>query len=266
MGSTSSFYTIINDVYDAANHALRTVLSYLHTHQTDPQGGMLDHGLAMTPASLLDDDHTQYRLESEDHTHLSSGLQGGTLALDASTITSGRFGKTRLEWTANKVLLGAGAGADPTEINEPTSTIGTAVSENLRNSNDGEQSTNSVSYVKKKEMLLNAPLANCRIKFQLKTSNAAHTAYGRIYKNGVALGTEQSTTTTDYATSSEDFSGFASGDLIQIFIHSSSTSGICYTDFMRLYYDRRFTHLFGETLVTVIEVEGSESVTNQDPV
>ena len=38
------------------------------------------------------------------------------VSLAASQITSGRFGKTRLEWTADKLLSGAGVGADPTEI------------------------------------------------------------------------------------------------------------------------------------------------------
>lgn len=32
----------------------------VHTHQDGTQGGQLDHGLAMTGASLLDDDHPQY--------------------------------------------------------------------------------------------------------------------------------------------------------------------------------------------------------------
>lgn len=31
-------------------------------------------------------------------------------------VTSGRFGKDRLEWTADKLLKGAGPGSDPTEI------------------------------------------------------------------------------------------------------------------------------------------------------
>jgi len=51
-----------------------------HSHQsTGAQAGQLDHGLAMSAASLLDDDHTQYRLESADHSHQSTGLQGGKL-------------------------------------------------------------------------------------------------------------------------------------------------------------------------------------------
>ena len=47
---------------------------------------------------------------------------GGTLqsgSMDAARITTGRFGKSRLEWTADKLLKGAGAGADPTEIDVP---------------------------------------------------------------------------------------------------------------------------------------------------
>jgi hypothetical protein len=42
---------------------------------SDP--GVTDHG-ALT--GLLDDDHTQYRLESEDHSHASSGAQGGQIS------------------------------------------------------------------------------------------------------------------------------------------------------------------------------------------
>ena len=37
----------------------------------------------------------------------------------AGDILSGRFGASRLEWGAGKLLKGAGAGADPTEIDVP---------------------------------------------------------------------------------------------------------------------------------------------------
>ena len=58
----SSVYEILNDVWDATNHALKTVFSMIHTHQSSAQGGTLDHGAALT--GLTDDDHTQYVLES----------------------------------------------------------------------------------------------------------------------------------------------------------------------------------------------------------
>ena len=56
-----------------------------------------------------------FKLHADKHT------KGGAdeVSLAASQITSERFGKTRLEWTAAKLLKGAGAGADPTEIDVP---------------------------------------------------------------------------------------------------------------------------------------------------
>lgn len=39
--------------------------------------------------------------------------------LDAAKITSGRFSKSRLEWTGDRLLVGAGVGANPTEIVVP---------------------------------------------------------------------------------------------------------------------------------------------------
>ena len=57
-----------------------------------------------------------FKLHADKHT------KGGAdeVSLAASQITSERFGKTRLEWTAAKLLKGAGAGADPTEIDVPS--------------------------------------------------------------------------------------------------------------------------------------------------
>lgn len=63
-----------------------------------------------------------HHARSHDHSLAADGTPiavAGVPNLDAAKITSGRFGKTRLEWTANKLLKGAGAGADPTEIDVP---------------------------------------------------------------------------------------------------------------------------------------------------
>lgn len=53
---------------------------------TGSGGGVTDHG-ALT--GLTDDDHTQYRLESADHSHQTTGLQAGKIdhgaALDGLT-------------------------------------------------------------------------------------------------------------------------------------------------------------------------------------
>jgi len=55
----------------------------------------------------------------------------------AGDILSGRFGASRLEWTAGKLLKGAGAGANPTEIDVP-SAMGLAI---FGDGSDGDLST-----------------------------------------------------------------------------------------------------------------------------
>ena len=60
-----------------------------HTHATTGlQGGTVAHSVLTGLTS--GDPHTQYRLESEDHTHATTGLQGGTVAHSALTgLTTG---------------------------------------------------------------------------------------------------------------------------------------------------------------------------------
>ncbi len=140
------------------------------------------------------------------------------------------------------------------------------VSDTLQNSNDTEQFTISLAtYVKQKEVFLNDTLSVCRVKFDLKTASAG-TAYGRIYRNGSATGTARSTTSTAYSTFSEDFLGFASGDLIQIY--TTGTEANQYVRNMRFYYSKFIDKLGAnyELLTETIEVTGiAVSMTNQDP-
>ena len=69
-------------------------------------------------ANIGIDDH-----HARDHAVRHAVGGGDQVSLDASQIGSGRFGKTRVEGTANKLWKFAGAGADPTEIDEPTSLV-----------------------------------------------------------------------------------------------------------------------------------------------
>lgn len=62
-----------------------------------------------------------------------------------------------------------------------------------------------------------------RVKFSLHTGAGA-TVYGRIYRNGVAVGTEQNTT-TDLYDNSEDISGWSAGDLLQLWAKGTAFSG-----------------------------------------
>jgi hypothetical protein len=54
----------------------------LKAFSIDVNQANLDHG---SIGGLADDDHTQYRLESANHSHASSGLEGGTLAVGILT-------------------------------------------------------------------------------------------------------------------------------------------------------------------------------------
>jgi hypothetical protein len=114
-----------------------------------------------------------------------------------------------------------------------------AASANIRNSHDNIDSlVNSSSYTKKKTIVLtNGLVGQARILFDIKTSDAGHNAYGRIYRNGVGLGTLQSTASITFVTFSEDITQtWNPGDLCQIYLRASSSS-TAYVQNFRLAYD-----------------------------
>ncbi len=97
-------------------------------------------------------------------------------------------------------------------------TLGAVVasaSDNARVTNATERTTKALVYAKVKEILIKAHIAEARVLFSL--NNSAGTAYGRIYKNDVALGTEQSNDTTEYVAKTEDLGPFIPGDLLQVY-------------------------------------------------
>jgi hypothetical protein len=162
--------------------------------------------------------------------------------------------------------------SNPTEDNQATRKAwvcsrfptGLIVSDQLQHSNDAQKVSYLTSYEKRKEMKLNAALAVVRIKFTL-TCAGGGTAYGQIYKNGGAIGTERSTASS--ATFSQDFTSLVTNDLIQIYAKHSvgdpAWSGI--TD-MQLYYTIQITALDTHTLVTPLATTDAYTApTNQDP-
>lgn len=98
---------------------------------------------------------------------------------------------------------------------------GYVAGDNLIVSSDGSFSHAGTSYLRVKEVGI-ARAGTLRIEFGLKTSNGSYIAYGRIYKNGGAVGTVRSTTETSYQTYAEDISGLAKGDLVQLYTKSES--------------------------------------------
>lgn len=111
-------------------------------------------------------------------------------------------------------------------------------SNTLRYSDDTETSTTSATYVKLKTITLDSQLyGTIRIKFDLKLSGGPGTARGRIYHNDVALGTEQTTTSSTYVTKSEDITyNFEVGDTIELWGYIQLLTAT-YVENFRLYYD-----------------------------
>ena len=95
-----------------------------------------------------------------------------------------------------------------------------------------QRSVNSGTPTKKKEILI-AVSGLYRITFDLRSENASYTVKGCIYKNGVAFGTEQSTTSITYVNKSEDLS-FLSGDLLQLFIWDVSSAIYTFTQNLKI--------------------------------
>jgi hypothetical protein len=85
--------------------------------------------------------------------------------------------------------------------------------------NKAERTTASPIYVVLKETLITTT-GIMRTSFDLKQSNALAVAYGKVYRNGVAVGTERTTSLTTYQTFTEDIL-FAAGDLYQIYVKVS---------------------------------------------
>lgn len=110
-----------------------------------------------------------------------------------------------------------------------------SASDNLKVSADTERSMNSTDYTKEKEIRINHG-GKIRVAFDLK--NIGGTGYGKIYKNGVAVGTERQTASGyPYQTFSEDIYVLPT-DFIQLYIRNSA-GGASYTYIQnfRIYYD-----------------------------
>ncbi|MFV2058028.1 MAG: hypothetical protein ACC707_16305 [Thiohalomonadales bacterium] len=102
---------------------------------------------------------------------------------------------------------------------------------------------NQTTYKKYVELIL-PRFANGGLKIDLKIrsshySSLPFTAYARIYRNGVAVGTERSLASLSGAGATqtwiEDISGWVGGDLMQIYMYiDATTSGAIYTGFLRI--------------------------------
>lgn len=82
------------------------------------------------------------------------------------------------------------------------------------------RNTTSATYVECSSQIKLKQSGTIRISFNLWVSNSSSTGYGIIYKNGIAVGTERSRTSTAAANFIEDVS-FSSGDIFTIWAKNS---------------------------------------------
>lgn len=102
---------------------------------------------------------------------------------------------------------------------------------------DTQQSTQETTYEKLKEIQIGSG-GIVRVSFGLWAGSG--TAYGRVYKNGVAHGIERSTSATSEQTYTEDLE-FVAGDLVQIYgRHPSGYS--CKIAHFKLKADKQHMH------------------------
>jgi hypothetical protein len=91
------------------------------------------------------------------------------------------------------------------------------LSDAVLQSHDAEINANELTMTKKKTITITdlATSNSLRIKFDLRCNNVTYTVKGRIYKNGIAIGTLRTEGGTTYVTYSEDLA-FAKGDTIEL--------------------------------------------------
>ncbi len=160
----------------------------------------------------------------------AAGDVAGASILDNQTLSTGAI--------SNAIVLGDGALVG-TSLQLPH-VIKKAASANIRNSHDAEAThTGDSAYTLVKTITLSSGLVGAaRFLFDLKTSNGLNTANGQIYRNGVALGTEQSDVTGGYVTKSEDITqDWNPGDTVELWVKIDDAGQMVSVQNFRIAYD-----------------------------
>ncbi len=100
------------------------------------------------------------------------------------------------------------------------------VGDYLLQSADTSRAFTDAAYAKKKEIKIQRA-GNLRIQFALSSADWAmgFTVLGQIWKNGVAIGTERTSAAQALTVYTEDITGWAAGDLIQIYCKKGTAAG-----------------------------------------
>lgn len=104
--------------------------------------------------------------------------------------------------------------------------------------------TSITSYTKIAEMYIPRS-GSLRIKFSLAGNDGGVTTYGRIYRNGSAVGTERTQSGAgSLIDQSEDISGWTAGDLLQLYSKVSANSGTQQAGALKIYEGTPVTEIF----------------------
>ena len=110
----------------------------------------------------------------------------------------------------------------------------------IQYSSDAEDSDAGNDYVPLKSITMtDSYTGSWRISFQLRNDNNTTLTYGKIYRNGVAYGTEHTTTSDTYTEYSEDFSSIniTAGDTMELWGKNPPGADIIFVQDFRIKFD-----------------------------
>ena len=113
------------------------------------------------------------------------------------------------------------------------------ISDNVLQSNDNSFTSTATSYTKLRTIAINAlhpTPSTLRIYFELSAFVTPGNVYGKIYKNGIAFGTERTTSSTSCVYFSEDLS-FAEGDTIELWGYKTNPAAAVLVEDFRVLGD-----------------------------
>lgn len=98
-----------------------------------------------------------------------------------------------------------------------------SLSDDVITDNDASKSTASATYVKVKGITLKNAIGTVRVSFTMTTSVAGD-SFGRIYRNGGAVGTERNEPLEQWTTYEEDISGWSVDDELELYCYNNGAT------------------------------------------
>jgi len=109
-------------------------------------------------------------------------------------------------------------------------------SDDVIHSNNAQQSTESITYDKVKEIIVYENLKGLRVSWEFMGSDGFADSYTKIYVNGIAVGVEKFIHGDVYTLVSDDISDLSFGDLLQIYGHRTGDLDACFVKNMVISY------------------------------